>query len=51
MWYAILAVACIFLGGAGGYLWGQIVKDRVHADFLRAEGYVKRGQDWIKAKL
>lgn len=50
MWYWIEGIACVLLGGWGGYALGHKVQDMSEYAFMTAKGYVKRGEDWIKSE-
>lgn len=50
MWYWIEGIICVLLGGWGGYALGAKVQAAAEADFMKARGYFKRGEDWIKSE-
>jgi len=47
MWYLIIAVACTVFGLWAGYKYGA----KGEVEVMRAAGYFKQGENWIKSKL
>lgn len=50
MWYWIEGIACVLLGGWGGYALGAAVLYKGEEAYMKTKGYVKRGEDWIKSE-